>query len=84
MDRGKILAFIPSVEPILVNDGNFLYPAPPKLSLTSSIPPLAVDDLVVYFKLDVFDCEYARDSGTLPREILNVVAPIPKTLYLPL
>jgi len=29
LDWGKILAFVPCVDAILTNDGNFLYPAPP-------------------------------------------------------
>ena len=54
-ESGNKLALTPWVDPILTNEGNFLYPTPPKFILILSMGPFADFDWVVYLKISVSD-----------------------------
>jgi len=58
---------------MLTKDGKLLYPIPPKSIPTLSIDPLALLDLVTYFRTLVSVDAYDVLSGTSVNEILKLV-----------
>ena len=58
--------------------GSFLYPLPPEIILTLLIGPFAVNESVVYFRVEHSEEPYDNCSGTSLRAMLKVVTPIPE------
>jgi hypothetical protein len=83
-EYGIILAFLPKSELVPLKTGNFLYPYPLLRIFKFETPPLALRDVVVYCNTshssEVYEV-FCVDSFKL---ILNVVEPIPETVYDPL